>query len=160
MFLDYRFLFCNGHLLIFLMLIYGRGIVTDYSLHHLLLFRSPWFFVRQVLIVITDGAQTTTKAYTPLPIASAGVKSKGVAVYAIGVGKGVNEAELREIASSQENVFVSASFKELHNLAVEIRKRLCDCKYCYFLLSIFGQSLINRLLSLFATSQRNTIVVL
>ena len=110
------------------MLIYGRGIVTDYSLHHLLLFRSPWLFVRQVLIVITDGAQTTTKAYTPLPIASAGVKSKGVAVYAIGVGKGVNEAELREIASSQENVFVSASFKELHSLAVEIRKRLCDCK--------------------------------
>nr|XP_058971731.1 uncharacterized protein LOC131798056 isoform X6 [Pocillopora verrucosa] len=82
--------------------------------------------VAKVLIVITDGAQTTTKAYTPLPIASAGLKSKGVAVYAIGVGKGVNEAELREIASSQENVFVSASFKELHNLAVEIRKRLCD----------------------------------
>ena len=82
------------------------------------------------MIVITDGAQTTTKAYTPLPKASAGVKNKGVAVYAIGVGKGVNEAELRQIASSQENVFVSASFKELHNLVVEIRKRLCDCKSC------------------------------
>ena len=142
MFLDYRFLFCNGHMLIFLMLIYGRGIVTDYSLHHLLLFRSPWLFVRQVLIVITDGAQTTTKAYTPLPIASAGVKSKGVAVYAIGVGTGANEAELREIASSQENVFVSASFKELHNLAVDIRKRLCECKSCYSLLRVVGPSLV------------------
>ena len=49
-------------------------------------------------------------------------------MYAIGVGKGANEAELREIASSQENVFVSASFKELQNLAVELRKRLCECK--------------------------------
>lgn len=92
--------------------------------------RSLKLFVRQVLIVITDGAQTTTKAYTPLPRASAGVKSKGVAVYAIGVGKGAIEAELREIASSQQNVYVAASFKELHNLAVEIRKRLCDGKFC------------------------------
>ena len=105
------------------------------------------------MIVITDGAQTTTKAYTPLPIASVGVKSKGVAVYAIGVGKGVNEAELREIASSQENVFVSASFKELHNLAVEIRKRLCDCKYSFFTEYIWTIA-DKKTLSLFASNQR------
>ena len=40
--------------------------------------------------------------------------------------RSADEAELREIASSQENVFVSASFKELQTLAVEIRKRLCE----------------------------------
>ena len=134
-FLDYMFcflfFFAVMTCLVFLMLIYGHRIVIDYCLQHLYIF--PFIEISltnvcQVLIVITDGAQTTTKAYTPLATASAGVKSKGIAVYAIGVGKGANEAELREIASSQENVFVSASFKELHSLAGEIRKRLCDCK--------------------------------
>ena len=61
-------------------------------------------------------------------MASQGVKNKGVAVYAVGVGKGADEAELREMASSQENVFISASFKELQPVAVEIRKKLCDGK--------------------------------
>ena len=81
------------------------------------------------MIVITDGKQTTTKTYTELSVASRGVKNKGVAVYAVGVGKGADAAELREIASSQENVFISASFKELQPVAVEIRKKLCDCKF-------------------------------
>ena len=83
-------------------------------------------FSFQVLVVITDGKQTTSKAYTKLSVASQGVKNKDVAVYAVGVGKGADASELREIASSQENVFVSASFKELQNLAAEIRKRLCE----------------------------------
>ena len=81
------------------------------------------------MIVITDGKQTTSKPYTELSVASQGVKNKGVAVYAVGVGKGADVAELREIASSQENVFISASFKELQPVAVEIRKKLCDCKF-------------------------------
>ena len=50
-------------------------------------------------------------------------------MYAVGVGKGADAAELREIASSQENVFISSSFKELQTLAVEIRKRLCEGLY-------------------------------
>ena len=83
----------------------------------------------QVLIVITDGNQTTTKAYTALSVASQGVKNKGVAVYAVGVGKGADAAELREIASSQENVYVSESFKDLQSLAGSIRTRLCNCKF-------------------------------
>ena len=81
------------------------------------------------MIVITDGKQTTSKPYTELSVASQGVKNKGVAVYAVGVGKGADVAELKEIASSQENVFISASFKELQPVAVEIRKKLCDCKF-------------------------------
>ena len=83
-------------------------------------------FPFQVLVVITDGKQTTSKVYTKLSVASQGVKEKDVTVYAIGVGKGADKAELREIASSQDNVFVSASFEELQTLAVEIRKRLCE----------------------------------
>lgn len=78
------------------------------------------------MIVITDGAQTKTKAFTELTVASQGVKKKGVVVYAIGVGKGANEPELREIASNQDHVYVSGSFKELQALAVRIRGRLCN----------------------------------
>ena len=88
------------------------------------------------MIVITDGKQTTTKAYTALSVASQGVKNKGVAVYAVGVGKGADAAELREIASSQENVYISESFKELRPLAVEIRKKLCDSKFLTLLNAI------------------------
>ena len=82
-----------------------------------------------MLIVITDGKQTTTKPHTELSVASQGVKNKGVAVYAVGVGKGADASELREIASSQENVFISESFKELQSLAGSIRTRLCNCKF-------------------------------
>ena len=57
------------------------------------------------------------------------MKNAGVDVYAIGVGKGADAAELREIASGQENVFISASFKELQTLAVQIRKKLCEGQY-------------------------------
>ena len=81
-----------------------------------------------MLVVITDGKQTTKNPFTQLSVASQGVKNKDVAVYAVGVGKGADEAELREMASSQENVFISASFKELQPVAVEIRKKLCDGK--------------------------------
>ena len=83
-------------------------------------------FPSQGLVVITAGKQTASKPYTELSVASQGVKNKDVAVYAVGVGKGADAAELREIASNQENVFISASFKELQTLAVEIRKRLCE----------------------------------
>ena len=86
------------------------------------------FFV-QALVVITDGKQTTSKPYTKLSVASQGLKNAGIAVYAVGVGKGADAAELREIASSQEKVFISASFKELQTLAVDIRKRLCQGQY-------------------------------
>ena len=82
-----------------------------------------------MLIVITDGKQTTSKPYTELAVASQGVKNKGVAVYAVGVGKGADAAELRQIASSQENVYISESFKELQSLAGTIRTRLCNCKF-------------------------------
>lgn len=75
--------------------------------------------------VITDGKQTTTQAYTKLSEASRGMKNKGVIVYAVGVGRGVNTTELEEFASGSKYVYTSASFRDLQNIAPEIRKRLC-----------------------------------
>lgn len=91
--------------------------------------RNGFILLLQALVVITDGKQTTSKPYTKLSVASQGIKNAGIEVYAIGVGKGADEAELKEIASRQENVFVSASFKELKSLATDMRKRLCEGQF-------------------------------
>ena len=82
----------------------------------------------QVLILVTDGKQTTSMPYTELTVASQGIKDKGVSVYAVGVGKEPDLSELQQIASTRENVFLSESFKRVIALAPQIRGRLCDCK--------------------------------
>ena len=76
--------------------------------------------------MITDGRQTTTSQYTKLSEASRGIKNKGVIVYAIGVGSGVDQAELEEIASGLDYVFTSSSFESLQNEASKIRKSVCE----------------------------------
>ena len=76
--------------------------------------------------MITDGKQTTTSQYTKLSEASRGIKNKGVVVYAIGVGSGVDQAELEEIASGLDYVFTSSSFESLQNEASKIRKSVCE----------------------------------
>ena len=76
--------------------------------------------------MITDGKQTTTSQYTKLSEASRGIKNKWVIVYAIGVGSGVDQAELEEIASGLDYVFTSSSFESLQNEASKIRKSVCE----------------------------------
>ena len=77
-----------------------------------------FFFFLQIAIVITDGEQTTNKGpYTPLSIASRGLKDKNVRVYALGIGKRINRDQLNEIASSNVNIFTATSFSELAPLA-------------------------------------------
>lgn len=76
--------------------------------------------------MITDGKQTTTSQYTKLSEASRGIKNKGVIVYAIGVGSGVDQAELEEIASGLDYVLTSSSFESLQNEASKIRKSVCE----------------------------------
>ena len=63
--------------------------------------------------MITDGEQTGN---ADLSAASSGIKNKGVAVYAIGVGSNVKESELLNIASSKEHVLTTPSFQELDKL--------------------------------------------
>jgi len=81
-----------------------------------------------VAIVITDGEQTTTKEYTPLDIASKRVKDKGVEVFALGVGSAVNVDQLRQIASSNDNVFTSAGFEQLVDVVKPIVEKSCPSK--------------------------------
>ena len=75
--------------------------------------------------MITDGEQTTTGGYTPLNEASQGIKDKGIAVYSLGIGKGVDAVQLRQIASSDSNVFTSTGFDELIQVVRPIVKESC-----------------------------------
>ena len=77
-------------------------------------------------MVITDGKQTRDRGeYTPLTQAAQGIKQKGVTVYALGVGKGVERSDLQAIATSQETVFTAATFAALGGIVENIRKGVC-----------------------------------
>ena len=78
--------------------------------------------------MITDGEQTTTKEYTPLDVASKRIKDKGVEVFSLGIGSNVNTAQLRQIASSNDNVFTSAGFDELVDVVMPIVIKSCPSK--------------------------------
>ena len=82
-------------------------------------------YLWQLAVVITDGNQTKTGRYTRLSIAVQGMKNKGVTVYAVGVGRAADMAELLEIASAPEYVFRSQSFKRLQNLTSGLRGEFC-----------------------------------
>lgn len=78
--------------------------------------------------MITDGEQTTAKAFTPLDIASKGIKEKGVEVFALGVGSGAKPEQLRQIASSEDNVFTSRGFDDLVFTVKPIVEKSCPSK--------------------------------
>ncbi|XP_015750459.1 PREDICTED: uncharacterized protein LOC107330348, partial [Acropora digitifera] len=81
--------------------------------------------VPKVLIVITDGEQTTTGGFTPLDIASQGIKDKGIVVYSLGIGGNVDSDQLKQIASSEDNVFISVGFDELLDVVQPIVEKSC-----------------------------------
>ena len=87
-----------------------------------------FFCYMQIALVITDGEQTTIGGFTPLDEASKDMKDKGVVVYSLGVGIGVNPEQLRQIASSDDNVFTSTGFVELTDVVKPIVEKSCLIK--------------------------------
>ena len=84
-------------------------------------------FLLQIAFVITDGQQTTTRGpYTPLGIASQGLKDLGVAVYCMGIGAAVDLVELRAMASSPDYIFQPKNFEALDLEVEKIRSKLCE----------------------------------
>lgn len=79
--------------------------------------------------MITDGKQTKTGPYTRLSVASQGIKNKGVIVYAVGVGSGVHKAELEEISSTPDKVFISSTFEDLQKISLELTSSMCEGKW-------------------------------
>ena len=76
--------------------------------------------------MITTGKQTADQGvYTPLDIASSRLQRKGAAVFVLGIGKDVDNSELKQIASGPKTVFTVESFEELNNKANEAKKGIC-----------------------------------
>lgn len=84
--------------------------------------------LKQVAIVITDGEQTEKGGFTPLDVASQGIKDKGVTVYSLGIGRNVRVDQLRQIASSDDYVFNATGFDELVEVIEPIVEKSCPSK--------------------------------
>jgi len=81
---------------------------------------------KKVVMLITDGPQTKRfHPYQPLYIPSKSLRSKGVQMYAVGVGPAVNARELKTITSTSRNIFLLNSFRELMTKTSEIGSRFC-----------------------------------
>ena len=78
--------------------------------------------------MITDGEQTTTGGFTPLDIASQGIKDKGIVVYSLGIGGNVDSDQLNQIASSEDNVIISVGFDKLLDVVQPIVEKSCPGK--------------------------------
>ena len=78
--------------------------------------------------MITDGEQTEKGGFTPLNVASQGLKDKGVAVYSLGIGRRTRVEQLQQMASSDDFVFNATGFDELGEVIVPIVKKSCPSK--------------------------------
>lgn len=65
----------------------------------------------KILILLTDGSQTQG-GENPADISKT-LRQTGIHVIVVGIGSGINKAELLEIAGSSDRVFSAASFDEL-----------------------------------------------
>ncbi|XP_050390695.1 uncharacterized protein LOC126809880 [Patella vulgata] len=79
----------------------------------------------KVALVVTDGRSSSLIA---TEAASLILKSKGVTVFAIGVGSGINENELKAISSDPDctHVFILKDFSEVETIINAIQKRACQ----------------------------------
>ena len=69
--------------------------------------------VPKIAFLTTDSRNTPLPDTVPLRIASEPLKQKGVRIFAVGIGKGVNLQELLEITERKEDVFLVNSFSSL-----------------------------------------------
>ena len=93
------------------------------------LFANPRRSLISIAVVMTDGVQTPGPDVEPLGQAVLPLRLKGVRVLAVGVGPRVNRNELRDLVTSQEDVFQMSSFQELINKSTELLETVCPRKY-------------------------------
>ncbi|XP_066300013.1 collagen alpha-3(VI) chain-like [Branchiostoma lanceolatum] len=78
-----------------------------------------------VLVVVTDGESSDDVA---APALSA--RNAGTLIYAVGVGNGVNQATLLQIAGNAAQVLQAADFGGLTTVVQSLQQNLCDAAYC------------------------------
>ena len=78
--------------------------------------------VPNFIVLLTDGKQTKSVFATSPSFQAAKLRDRGVTIFAIGIGRSVDEIELASIAGSPENMLLADSFEEL--LRGDFRQRL------------------------------------
>ena len=79
--------------------------------------------------------QTKNKgSYEELDVASSGLKSAGVRVYSLGIGKNVDRSELVSIASDPDFAFQAETFKALQDMVLDIKKGVCAGNHLNYLI--------------------------
>ena len=76
--------------------------------------------------MITASAQSSYPGrYTPISSAAQAIKDKGVRVYSIGVGPGVDDQELNDIASRPQHVY-KVPYNRLRNFGATLWNKWRD----------------------------------
>lgn len=84
--------------------------------------------VTKIVLVMTDGRQTVGEGFLSSDILHDAVqplKDKGIRVISLGIGTGTLLFDLLTLASTDEDVYSAADFKELKNLVTELTERNC-----------------------------------
>lgn len=83
-------------------------------------------FVPKIAILLTDGVQTRTRDQIPLTTVAGNLINKGVHLYAVGIGRGVNRAQLELLVKKKHHVVEIKSFRSLETTIVDIGKHVCS----------------------------------
>ena len=84
--------------------------------------------IPKLLILLTDGSQTQEfSEVKPGDIADE-LRSNGTNILAVGIGQGVNETELTDIAGNQKSVYILESFDKLigSDFISTILNKICE----------------------------------
>lgn len=85
----------------------------------------------QIALLVTDGEQTRHRgAYIEPSVAAAGLKQKGVHVFALGITKYASGKDLAAVASDKTSVFIANLFDDLEQIQNKIKDRICQGKSC------------------------------
>ena len=79
----------------------------------------------KILLVLTDGKQTTDPDAINLRTASQPLRDQGVQILAIGVGHNISMKEIHDMVDTRSHAFTPESFSELLKLSKTIAERAC-----------------------------------
>ena len=85
--------------------------------------------VKKIVIIVTDGSQTTTDKDSKDPaLVARELRDIGYTVLAIGIGSEANEKELEEITGDEDHVYSATTFEELitEEFLDRVNKRGCE----------------------------------
>jgi collagen type VI alpha len=80
----------------------------------------------KLMVILTDGVQTPDPDAIPLGEAVIPLQTKGVTIFAVGVGSKINRNELRSMVQRDDDVFTATDFDDLLRKAYQISERTCE----------------------------------